>query len=389
MTSSDGAAAPSPRRVCFFGTYNREYTVTRLLLQACRAAGIEVVECHRPLWEQTRTKLAAYFGARSLLRLLRAYVRQARALSRARRTLPQMPLYLVGFNGQLDCLLLRWLLRREKAAIVFAPLVTLTETLVDDRGVFDVHSLRAILARALDRASLSVATRVIIDAEAHRQHLIDSFGLNPDRVSTWHIGADPLVFKPAPLPEGRRRVRVLFYGTFLPLHGLPTILAAAALLREQPDIEFVLVGDGPERGATAAQARDAGLRQIHFHDWVSYDALGDMIAAADICLGVFGVTPKAQMVIPNKVFQAAMVGRPVITADSPAVREVFIHGETAWLCPAGNAEALARGVQALSADVGLRQRLGYQAGALMAERFSAAAQGRRLAEILCATTAQG
>ena len=67
--ASGGAAAPSPRRVCFFGTYNREYTVTLLLAQACGAAGFEVVECHRPLWEQTRDKLAGYFGAGSLLSL--------------------------------------------------------------------------------------------------------------------------------------------------------------------------------------------------------------------------------------------------------------------------------------------------------------------------------
>jgi glycosyltransferase involved in cell wall biosynthesis len=389
VISSGGAAAPSPRRVCFFGTYNREHTVTRLLAQACRAAGIEVVECHRPLWEQTRDKLATYFGARSLLRLLCAYVRQAFVLHRARRALGAVPLYIVGFNGQLDCLLLRWLLRRQPTPIVFAPLVTLTETLVDDRGVFASHSAPARLARAVDRASLAAATRVVIDAEAHRQYLLQQFGLPPERVSTWHLGADASVFKPAPPPDDGGGVRVLFYGTFLPLHGVRTILAAAARLRDQSRIDFVLVGDGPEHAASVAFVQDAGLRQVAFRDWVAYGMLGDTIASADICLGVFGVTPKAQMVIPNKVFQAATVGRPVITADTPAVREVFVHGETAWLCPPGDAEALAHGIAALSADATLRHRLGSQAAALMAERFSVAAQGQRLAEILSLAAGRG
>ena len=127
---------------------------------------------------------------------------------------------------------------------------------------------------------------------------------------------------------------------------------------------------------------------MDFRDWVAYDALGEMIAEADICLGIFGVTPKAQMVIPNKVFQAAMVGRPVITADTPAIREIFTHGETAWLCPPGDPEALADAVATLAADPVLRRRLGRQAAALMAARFSVAEQGRRLAEILSAATTQ-
>jgi glycosyltransferase involved in cell wall biosynthesis len=389
VRSDGGAAAPSLRRVCFFGTYNREHTDTRLLVQACRAAGVEVVECHRPLWEQTRDKLAAYFGARSLLGLLRAYARQALALGRARRAIGPVPLYVVGFSGQLDCLLLRWLLRRHPTPIVFAPLVTLTETLVDDRGVFGTGSLRARLARALDRASLCAATRVVIDADAHRQYLIRTFGLPAERVSTWHLGADASVFKPLPPPGRRGRIRVLFYGTFLPLHGVRTILAAAALLRDEPDIQFEMIGTGPEHAASVAYARHAGLAHVDFRDWVPYAGLGDVVAAADVCLGVFGVTPKVQMVIPNKVFQAAMVGRPVITADTPAVREVFTHGETAWLCPAGDADALAHGIKLLCADAALRQRLGAQAAALMAERFSAAAQGRRLAAVLSVAAGWG
>jgi len=381
-----GAAAPPPRRVCFFGTYNRTHTVTRLLWQACRAVGIEVVECHRPLWELTRDKTAAYFGVGSLIRLLRAYFQAARDLSRARQALGAVPLYVVGFNGQLDCLLLRWLVRRQPTPILFAPLVTVTETLVDDRNLFAAGSVRARLARTLDRLSLTVATRVVIDAEAHRQYVIDTFNLPPERVATWHLGADDEVFKPLPLPERRGRVHVLFYGTFLPLHGVHTILAAAARLRDQTAIDWLFVGTGPERAACAAQARAAGLERMVFHDWVAYDHLGETIAAADICLGIFGVTPKARMVVPNKVFQAAMVGRAVITADTPAVREIFAHGETAWLCPPGDAAALADGIATLTADAALRQRLGRQAGALMAERFSAAEQGRRLAEILSAAT---
>lgn len=379
--SGGGASARPPQRVCFFGTYARDYTVMQLLQQSCRSAGIEVVECHRPLWEETRHKDARYFGARSAIGLMGRYTRHAVALARARRDIGPVPLYLVGFNGQLDCLLLRLLMLARRTPIVFAPLVTLTETLVDDRGVFPRRSPRGALARLLDGASLSAATHVIIDTEAHRRYVIEEFGVAPERVTVWHLGADPMVFRPAPAPRREGPLRVLFYGTFLPLHGIRTILQAAALLKDEPRIEFALVGDGPDHAASMAYARDAQLGRVHFADWVQYANLGETVAQADICLGSFGTTPKAQMVIPNKVYQCAAVGRPIITADTPATREVFEHKGTAFMCPPGDAPALAAAIQTLCDDAALRERLGRQAAAVMADRFAPAAQAGRLAAI--------
>ena len=76
--------------------------------------------------------------------------------------------------------------------------------------------------------------------------------------------------------------------------------------------------------------------------WVEYELLGEELARAGICLGVFGRSEKAARVVPNKVYHAMAVGRPVITADTPAAREVLEHERTALLVPAGDAPALRR-----------------------------------------------
>jgi len=72
------------------------------------------------------------------------------------------------------------------------------------------------------------------------------------------------------------------------------------------------------------------------------------IAAASLCLGIFGTSAKAGRVIPNKVFECLAVGRPVVTADTPAIRGAF-DGEVA-VVPAGDPDALAREIKSLLAD---------------------------------------
>ena len=89
--------------------------------------------------------------------------------------------------------------------------------------------------------------------------------------------------------------------------------------------------------------------------------------------------------IPNKAFQALACGTPLVTADTPAARELLTDGESALLVPPGNAEALARRLRRLAGDPGLAATL--SAGGLAAYREHASedilgARWRRLLEEL-------
>jgi glycosyltransferase involved in cell wall biosynthesis len=69
------------------------------------------------------------------------------------------------------------------------------------------------------------------------------------------------------------------------------------------------------------------------------------IHAADMCLGIFGESGKAGRVIPNKAYQVLSCGKPLITRDSEAIRELFpFQVPGILLIPPGDPDLLAQAV---------------------------------------------
>jgi len=125
------------------------------------------------------------------------------------------------------------------------------------------------------------------------------------------------------------------------LHGIPVIVEAARLLRDRP-IQWLLVGHGQEAGRVREMLDADPLPRVRWLEWVDYGDLRRYIQASDVCLGIFGTSDKAASVIPNKVFQVIAAGKPLITLDSSAVRELLGDSPaTVRLLPPGDPQALA------------------------------------------------
>ena len=79
---------------------------------------------------------------------------------------------------------------------------------------------------------------------------------------------------------------------------------------------MTLLGSGPLHEQCVRLADNH--ERIRFEPWLEYSLLPARIHRAHLCLGVFGVSPKAGRVIANKVYQCLASGRPVITRSSDA-----------------------------------------------------------------------
>ncbi len=349
-------------KALYFGTYDRAAPRNTQVVSCLRAAGVEVVEQHREVWGRQNWSL----GLRQLGRVVRA----ERSLARERDREREADVVLVGYPGHFDLPSARRVARGRP--IVFNPLVSLHDTLVDDRRRFGPASPAARMLELVDRGAFRAADLVVADTEAHARFFRDRFGLETARVEVALVGAEEALFRPGWHPP--EPFHVLFVGKLIPLHGLETILAAAALL---PEIPFRVVGDG--QLAPLLEGRPANVEHT---EWIDYPALPEAYQRAGCALGIFDTGEKAARVIPNKVFQALACARPVVTADTPAARELLTDSVDAVLVPPGDPEALAGAVHRLAADAGLGQRLGEAGRGTYERRASETVLGERWRSLL-------
>jgi glycosyltransferase involved in cell wall biosynthesis len=344
-------------RVLYFGTYERRYPRNAQVISCLRRAGVEVVERHVGLWEGREQKWG--LGLSVLPRLALA---EARLLRRPRG---EADAVIVGYPGQLDLLAARRAARGRP--VVFNPLVSLADTLVGDRGRFRPGSLPARLLTAIDRHALRAADVVVADTQANADFLAELAELPEQRFAVCFVGAEEAVFQPGWAPEVPPTA--VFVGKLIPLHGLETILGAA---RFAPELRFRVIGSG--QLDSLLEPRPENVEWVR---WVEYDLLPHELHRAACALGIFGTSDKARRVIPNKAFQALACGVPLLTADTPAARELLADGESALLVPPGDPEALADALRRVMTDAELAQRLARGGHAAYREQASEDVLGAR------------
>jgi glycosyltransferase involved in cell wall biosynthesis len=345
------SSAERPLRLLWLGTYERDYTRTRVLMAGLRELGVDVVECHRPLWELTRHKAGSFLSPKGLPKIAGQVLSSWASIAAEQRRVGPVDAVVAGYPHQPDALPAWVFAHGRRVPLVADAMISMSDTLAGDRARVGVGIGNALAA--LDTVTLRCADTVIVDTDAHARYYASRFGVPPERMGVARLGAETEVFKPAPPPNGTPRA--LFYGKLAPLHGLDTLIDAARVPGAPP---VRLVGDGQLGGWLAEELRRDHPPGFEHVPWIEHEQLGGELARAGIVLGVFGRSEKAARVVPNKVYHAMCVGRPVITADTPAAREVLEHERNALLVPPGDAPALAAAMTRLADDEPLRLRLG-------------------------------
>lgn len=317
--------------ICYIPGRESGYSRNRVLIRSMRQAGFKVYDCSHE--------------SRSILRYAIAFCKFARYNSKC-------DIVFVGFLGQFLVPIIKLL---TKSPIVFDAFISVYQTMVSDRRKFKERGLLGKAAKFIDKFSCNLSDAVFLDTNQHIDYFVNELGVKRAKFVRLLIGSDDRVMFPrASASRDQKAFRVHFHGEFQELHGTDVIIKAARL---SPDINFVLIGKGKRFLQSVAYARIEKIDNIEFVDAVPYEVLPEYIASADVCLGVFGTSQKATLVIPHKIYEAIACAKPVISAVSPAARELFTHKVNIFFCEPGDPNSLARAVKELKSDEKLRSAL--------------------------------
>ena len=193
---------------------------------------------------------------------------------------------------------------------------------------------------------------VLVSSKGFKNHVLSS-GISEDCIAYLPNWAEelyrPLAETPASvqaeMPGG---FKVMFGGNIGSAQSFETIIGAAERLRQHPDIQWVVLGDGNMRPWVADRIRALGLeRQFHLLGQRPMDVMPAYFSAADALLVTLRADPVFTLTVPSKIQSYLACGKPIIAAINGEGADIVIESGAGIGCPAENPDKLAQAVLSL------------------------------------------
>jgi colanic acid biosynthesis glycosyl transferase WcaI len=251
------------------------------------------------------------------------------------------------------------------------------------------NSSTIALFKALERFVYSRAAAVSVISEGFRRNLLAK-GVPPEKVHVIPNFVDPDFVKPLPRHNRFSRERglddryvVLFAGNVGLSQRLESVLETACLLSDEPDILFLIVGNGVARPGLMRQAEKMGLENVRFLPFQPHEAVPELYAASDLCLVPLrrGITRDS---VPSKVYTIMAASKPLVAAvDEGSDTWQFVQEVGCGLpVPPEEPESLAQAILTLYHDRAWGRALGAKGRGRVEQDFTPQAAAGKYAELL-------
>jgi glycosyltransferase involved in cell wall biosynthesis len=244
------------------------------------------------------------------------------------------------------------------------------------------------IARRLEMFLYRHATHLLVNSPAYRDYLIAK-GVVPQKISLVANGVDPTLFDPAAVGSELRnefhlnsKFLVVYAGAIGLANDIGSLLDAADLLRDEPEIHLLLAGDGKERSAMHTQALQRGLANVTFIGPLPKSRMPELLAAADVCVATLKNIPMFTTTYPNKVFDYMAAGRPTVLSIDGVIREVIEAADGGIFAQPGDPQSLAGAIRKLFADRSAAQQMGLRGRQFVEQHFHRHRQAEHFAELM-------
>ena len=254
--------------------------------------------------------------------------------------------------------------------------------------VYDVFDFYADMLRATPR----IVTRIIRAVDLWAMGKVDAVILADESRKAQIAGARPrklevIVNSPEPANIGRLKAKdskpewsqlhLVFVGLLQLERG---ILEVLEVLSRRSTWSLGLAGFGGDEAVILERA--AGMSNVKIHGRVSYDQALELSSSADVIFATYDpAIPNHRYSSPNKLFEAMMLGKPVVVAEDTNMDRIIREYSCGLIVPYGDVEALEAALAQLAADPELRARLGGAGRKAYDEVFSWDHMAERLVSI--------
>lgn len=328
--------------VIFFGIFDPEYSRNKVLIEGFKENHWRVLECS--VNPKIHKGFSKYFLLIKKWQTLKHYPKK---------------IIFVAHPAQAVVWLARFLAPR--GFVVFDAFTSLYDSNVFDRQRYGKWSARGIKDYVTDWLSLRLATIAVTDTNEHIKYFCKTFSFPQHKFHKIYIGSSLKAEKPQKESEKKEKFTVQFHGTYIPLHGIRYMIRAAKILENEPGITFRFIGGGQEYEKMMSLNNELGPKNTQYLSFMPLTDLLEKIKEADVILGIFGLTAKAQRVIPNKIFEGLVLGKAMISGDTNAIRELFTDKKNILLAKCGDPQDLADKILEIYHNPQLQRSLGENA----------------------------
>ena len=319
-----------------------------------------------PMYNRTKVILDGLADTNSVAIEILPYNRKALDKNLLRRAIENADAIFIPAFCHADVAIIKKLTAKP---ILFDPLISRYQTKVFDYKLVGRYSPRALKNFLKDKSAMQKAHIVFADTAAHAAYFMDKFGVPKSKLVVLPVGVNTAEFHPRESAKTTERFNIGFYGSFNPLQGIEKIVEAASLLKDHAQLQFNIIGSGFDELKVKQRMEELDTTNIILHGQLPYNRLPAAINGFDLALGIFGNTPKAGLVIPNKIYHYAAMRKCIITLETPAIKEVFT-GQENILFTDTSAQSLADTIlQAYEHDA-LREKIASAGYKLITENYN-------------------
>ncbi|MFX0001827.1 MAG: glycosyltransferase, partial [Candidatus Hermodarchaeota archaeon] len=337
------------KSVLYMGSYEESYARNKIFIKGLQSNNIKVFQYN--------------IKSTNLLKNLRLFLRNFKNLY-----YKNFDLIILFSQSPIQLLIAKFLAYLKRVPLIYDKFISKLQTVYHDRNLYKRTKLIPrigwyLILYSLDFIDCKLADFIILDTYSHIKYFHEKFNIPLRKFRRILVGSQDDIFYPREkIKSEENKFIVGFWGSFIHLHGIEYIINAAKILEKDNEIFIILVGQGQTYEESEKLAKSLKLTNIKFIPKSflienKLEDLAELIATFDIGLGIFGNTDKTIQVIPNKIFEGIAMDLPMISCESPAIKELFTNEENIVLCERANSQSLANAILRLKSDKELRTKV--------------------------------